>query len=454
MPSISPTATALLDHMLLVDQNLQETPCPTDTQVNVPILKLRRLLQEAYPVASSTPEPTPTSPAVGQAGSGITLVAGGAAAVLLLALVGAVLYMWRRQCRLEEDLTKSKRKIEQHERAAARGFARRMSDKIAEIKAVRRASSTSTIHTSAQPPIPASTVSGNPVRHCSPNADSRVHALMTAPSPVYQGTTTEHRRCVTESASARQGSGNDPSYAPQCAGAAPSGTGSVLDTSPGAERPHIRRLGSTAFESRSAGPNFDELGICLGASAVGKASGTVSAQPDKVTGAPVTSHGAASSFPMPQMPNSTVQPLAPDGVTGAGGVQGVFDQGFVPINGAAAQGQLHWADTSKICSSFRTALTDETHINSSGASAFQRISQMTRQDTSTDGGSGGVKGRPPVGGAQMQTQLYTVHTFHTGVNFQYPEKLAAEHVKPHLPLIEEVSHTRNGQLLQVWFAVS
>lgn len=60
---------------------------------------------------------------------------------------------------------------------------------------------------------------------------------------------------------------------------------------------------------------------------------------------------------------------------------------------------------------------------------------MTRQDTGSDGSSS----------AGMQTQLYTVHTLRTGINFQYPEK--SEQTKPQPPPIEQ--SPRNAQLLQV-----
>lgn len=77
----------------------------------------------------TTPTADAPSGSVGMATSGIAMLAGGAAAMLLLILAIAVLHMWRRQCRLEDDLKSSHRQLDQHERTAASGLARRVTQK-------------------------------------------------------------------------------------------------------------------------------------------------------------------------------------------------------------------------------------------------------------------------------------------------------------------------------------
>lgn len=386
------------------------------------------------PPTNTSPTPTPTPPSTPSpqpmlASSGIAMVAGGAGAMLLLILAAAVLHMWRRQCRLEDDLKTSTRKLDHHERAAARGFARRMSQKLTE--SFGRSSSQGAASRSSEQLSPMA---------CNPLA---------APMPPYvPGTHGHHGSLVTSSslnhaidraqiedtmytASFNTGTSKD---SPVAAQDTPTPHGEVR-SSPLGLPPHIRRLGSTVFNCRSNGPNFEtcdasQQGSYSVNSASTKPESYVSGERDSMnSGGPGPMHAQHPSSHSSQDPYTAGGPVATGPATGRKGSSWSWGQRFSVSRGSTPEHDVNPSEytmvpvtrdlQSKFRSSFKSVPTEGSNPTSD-PSAFHRISQMTREATSSDGGSSGT-----------HTQLYAVQPPRPDFDF----KCAAQpqHAKHEVP---------------------
>lgn len=366
--------------------------------------------------SSATPTSAPGEGGVSAASSGLVMLAGGAAAMLLIMVASAVIHMWRRQCRLEEALRESRSKLQAHQSSiAARDIASRISRKVSESLARMGGPSTwasRSMSVSSSGGLIPNPVAPPPRVRTNPDNEGGCLEAQTPPSaqqatppsqPHYvPGTHSDHASLVTTT-SINQAC--DDSKLATSSGTAPVSTSG--SETPRINPPHLRRLGSTVFNSRSNGPQFElsdartVSGSPLNTNSTGPSVNAVSGQPESYTSGECDFGACMSPMHTIQSPSrhSSQDPYTAAGpvVTGPGTGRkgGAWSWGRrmrYEHDGDAAVSDCTMVPVSEDPSKFRTSfqpsnLPTEASIAMTDAGAYHRISQMTQmtQDiTSTE----------------------------------------------------------------------